>query len=273
MNRRLFIRQCSSLALASLPVSLGLAGKALARSPIPQPRPKPANAVAPATIVIDPGHGGVDPGAIGRSGIQEKHVVLEIAAALAQELAGLTQARIKLTRETDIFLSLEDRVAIAESLRADFFVSVHADSAPSADARGMSIYTLSDVASDNLSAALATRENSVDALGGINLRQVDRKVAKILIDLARRETLNQSITAQRRLIADLQDKTRLLERPARAANFAVLRSPSVPAVLVETGFLSNYQDEALLKAPGYRNQLAKIMAHAVADVVRRSVGA
>jgi N-acetylmuramoyl-L-alanine amidase len=274
MNRRAFIRHCSSLVLASALLSLESVRPALARPPYPIPVPPPSlkpGAKRQRTIVIDPGHGGVDPGAIGGAGTEEKHVVLNIAEDLAGELGRLTGAAVRLTREKDVFLPLEERVAFAQDLKADLFVSVHADSAPTPDARGLSVYTLSNTASDKLSAALATRENQVDTLYGVDLGKLDDKVASILFDLARRETLNQSIAVQHRLVADLGSKTRLLERPARSANFAVLRSPAVPAVLIETGFLSNGHDEALLRTPRYRRHLAGLIAHAVADCYAHTI--
>jgi N-acetylmuramoyl-L-alanine amidase len=266
MKRRALIKYFSSAALAPILLGSGLPRSARAYEPFPVPLPVPSPRLKAArTIVIDPGHGGVDPGAIGRSGVKEKHIVLAIGLAFAEELERLTGASVKLTRETDAFLPLEERVAIAQAHKADLFVSVHADSAPERVARGLSIYTLSEVASDKLAAALATSENRVDSLYGVNLNGMSKNVASILVDLARRETLNRSITLQRNLIAGLQGQTRLLERPARAANFAVLRSPEVPAMLIENGFLSNAQDEALLSTPKYRQRLASMLAHTLAN--------
>lgn len=262
MDRRAFIRQSSSFALGS---ALGLLGPSLAQAArrdrsIPLPKLKPGG-----TVVIDPGHGGVDPGAIGPSGTQEKNVVLPLAEAFAADLEALSGASVRMTREKDVFLSLTDRVAIAQSLDADLLISVHADSCPVADARGLSIYTLSEVASDKLSAALAVQENRVDMLRGLGLPHVDKNVASILFDLERRETLNRSRVLQRQLVDDLSSRTLLLEDPARSANFAVLRSPSVPAMLIETGFLSNAADESLLRTPRYRRRLASLLAHALTD--------
>jgi len=237
MKRRALIKYFSSAALAPILLGTGLSGRARANQPFPVPLPVPPPRLKAARcIVIDPGHGGIDPGAIGRSGVEEKHIVLAIGLAFAEELERLTGAKVHLTRENDRFLPLEERVQIAQGLKADLFVSVHADSAPERVARGLSIYTLSEHASDRLAAALATSENRVDSLYGVNLAGMSKSVASILVDLARRETLNRSITLQRDLIAGLEGRTRLLERPARAANFAVLRSPEVPAMLIENGF-------------------------------------
>jgi len=265
MNRRQFIERVSCCALGALCTALESGQALTASQPYPIPVPPP-RAKARRIIVVDPGHGGADPGTVGHSGIEEKFVVLAIAREFARELAHRTGATVRLTRERDVLLPLEDRIGVAQSLRADLFISVHADSCPEADARGLSIYTLSEVASDRLAAALAEHENRVDMLYDVNLRHVDKSAAPVLFDLARRETLNLSRGLQSRLIADLAGKTRLLEHPTRSANFAVLRSPSVPAMLIETGFLSNLQDDALLSSPHYRQDLAGLLARSVADV-------
>lgn len=219
-------------------------------------------------IVVDPGHGGADPGAIGHHhGLEEKHVVLDIARHCAADLARLTKASVHLTRTGDVFLPLERRVAIARAHKADFFVSVHADSAPAAAARGLSIYTLSQHASDRFSAAIARHENAVDAVYGVKLQKFDHAVASILFDMARRETLNISRTMQHYLLRDLGRKVRLLENPARHANFEVLRSPVIPGVLIESGFLSNRHDEAQLRSESYRRHLASQLAHSIRDAM------
>ncbi len=218
-------------------------------------------------IVVDPGHGGADPGAIGHGGLEEKHVVLDIARHCAADLAALTKASVHLTRTDDVFLPLENRVAIARAHKADFFVSIHADSAPAAAARGLSIYTLSQHASDRFSAALARHENAVDAVYGVKLRKFDHAVASILFDMARRETLNISRTMQHYLLRDLGRKVRLLENPARHANFEVLRSPVIPGVLIESGFLSNRHDEASCGPRHTRRRLASQLAHSIKDAM------
>ena len=219
------------------------------------------------TIIVDPGHGGVDPGAIGHKGLEEKHVVLDIAERCASDLATLTGASVHLTRRSDSFLTLEKRVAIAEAHKADMFISVHADSAPDPRARGLSIYTLSEHASDGLAAAIASRENAADSVYGAKLKKYGDTVASILYDMARRETLILSRRMQHRLLHDLGENVRLLENPGRHANFAVLRSPDVPAVLIETGFLSNAHDEVTLRSGRYRRRLGSRMAHALRDAL------
>ena len=224
-------------------------------------------------IVVDPGHGGDDPGAIGHGGLEEKHVVLDIARHCASKLAVLTGASVHLTRTSDVFLPLEKRVAIARAHKADFFVSIYADSAPNPQARGLSVYTLSEKASDRFSRALARHENAVDSVYGVKLQEFDRSVASILFDMARRETLNISRGVQHYLVRDLQHKVRLLENPARHANFAVLRSPVIPGVLIESGFLSNRHDEVALRSLSYRRHLALNLAHSIRDAMSKVLAA
>lgn len=256
MDRRTFIEKSSTGLLTFCLMSSFPLGAAFARSRRRRRTP---------VIVIDPGHGGIDPGAIGHGRLEEKHVVLDIAKHCASDLAVFTGASVHLTRTSDIFLTLEKRVAIARALRADFFMSIHADSAPSPEARGLSVYTLSEHASDRFSAALAKHENAVDSVYGVKLQKFDHAVTSILFDMARRETLNISRAMQDRLIHDLKSKVRLLENPARHANFAVLRSPVIPGALIESGFLSNRHDEAKLRSHTYRRHLATKLARSFTD--------
>jgi len=222
---------------------------------------------APRLLMIDPGHGGYDPGAIGRSGTQEKTVTLDIGRRMAEALAGQPEINARLTRDTDTFLPLQERVRISQSVHADFFISIHADSAPSKLARGLSAYTLSEHASDAFAKALATQENRVDAMGGVDLGQTDRDVAEILMDLTARRTRNTSQRARYEFVKSMGRSWRLLERPMRAANFAVLRAPEIPSILVETGFLSSPQDEALLRQPQQRQKIAQLMAQELAAIL------
>ncbi len=248
-----------TVSLSTLPHAFA----ATAEKPKPKPRPTPAS---PAIIVLDAGHGGKDPGAIGRSGTEEKHVTLAICQAIRSELAARGGIKAVLTRNADDFLPLPERVRLAHEANADFFVSIHADAAPSAYARGLSAYTLSDKASDAFSASLAKRENAVDAIYGVDLSHTDKDTAAILMDLARRHSHNASLTAQRRIVNGVGQKMRLLENPMRSANFAVLRSASVPSVLVETGFLTNRDDENVLRDPKARLRIAKVLADQLSGI-------
>ncbi len=220
----------------------------------------------PAVLVLDPGHGGHDPGAIGGSGTYEKDVVLAICRSIKQQLSGTRSIKVVLTRSEDEFLSLPRRVEIAHEADADLFVSIHADAAPTLAARGLSAYTRSERASDSFAGALAQRENAVDSLYGVDLRGTDKMTAAILLDLAKRHSHGASLTAKQRIVSGVRGKVMLLENPMRSANFAVLRSTMVPSVLVETGFLTNPKDEALLAEPRSRAVIAKSLADELAAI-------
>ncbi len=215
-------------------------------------------------IVIDPGHGGADPGAISVTGQKEKQVTLRAARALRKALERRGGYRVVLTRERDIFVRLRDRVAIARAENADLFLSLHADANPVSTVRGASVYTLSERASDSEAAALAERENKVDLIVGIDLSRESREVTNILIDLAQRETMNRSASLAGLVVRSLRHQTRLLKNTHRFAGFAVLKAPDVPSILVELGQLSNRKDDALLRRGDHLNALAGAMAEAVA---------
>lgn len=218
-------------------------------------------------IVIDAGHGGVDSGAVG-GGIMEKDVTLSVARALRKQLESTGRYRARLTRERDIFIKLAERTRMARRVDADLFISIHADSINGNGyaAQGASFYTISDRASDEQTARLATRENQADLLAGIELPEEDKDVAAILIDLAMRETVNQSKRFANNLVNAFSKKDiPTLPDPHRHAGFVVLKAPDVPSVLVEVGFLSN-PDEARKLADGtYRAQVANAIAIAVDD--------
>jgi N-acetylmuramoyl-L-alanine amidase len=269
--RRAFLRLGLGLPFLSAPLlfpSRLLAATALKPTEgfLPQkPESKPS---APRLIVLDPGHGGHDPGAIGRSGTKEKHVALDIARYMADALSGEQGITVRLTRERDEFLPLSERVRIGRETGADMFLSIHADSAPNSGARGLSAYTLSEKASDKFASMLAERENSADLIGGIKLPDNDKDVADILFDLAARHTRNTAQRVKVGFIKGIGRRWRLLEEPMRAANFAVLRSPDVPAMLVETGFLSNRRDEELLSKSVTRKKIADLMSQELAFLLR-----
>jgi N-acetylmuramoyl-L-alanine amidase len=215
------------------------------------------------TVVIDPGHGGVDPGAISPSGVLEKDVVLPVASEFARQLAATRRFRAVLTRSVDEFIPLRDRVARARAWRADLFLSIHADALPDAEMRGLSVFTLSAQASDREAAALAISENRADQVGGLNLSRQPREVGNILMDLTRRQTRNSSITLARNVVDQLAREVVLLDRPQRSADFAVLTAPDIPSALVELGCLSNPQEERLLQLRAYQQKLARGLVRAV----------
>jgi N-acetylmuramoyl-L-alanine amidase len=208
-------------------------------------------------IVLDPGHGGVDPGAIGIGGSHEKEITLAMAREIRRQLEATGKYRVQMTRDQDVFIRLRDRIAVARQYSADLFVSIHADSMGNRETRGASIYTLSENASDSEAAALAARENRADIIAGVDLSRESRDVTSILIDLAQRETSNHSISLARALVQEMGREVQLLPvNPHRFAGFAVLRAPDVPSVLIELGYLSNAQDEGQLNKPQYRQRVA-----------------
>lgn len=218
---------------------------------VPVPVDKPLAARKP-VVVIDAGHGGRDPGAIGVKGTHEKEVTLAYARALRDALLRTGRYDVVLTRDSDTYIMLRERLAMGRRAKGDIFISLHADAAENHATRGLSVYTLSETASDAEAAALATRENKVDLIYGMNLSSENPDVTEILIDLAQRETKNKSSKLANILVENVSKKVQLLRNPHRYAGFAVLKAPDVPSVLVEIGFLSNRKDEALITSSNYR---------------------
>lgn len=220
--------------------------KPISTTDTPVPPTTPAAPAKKPLIVIDAGHGGQDPGAIGIRKTYEKLITLTYAKTLRDALLRSGKYRVMLTRDNDHFIMLGERVNIARKAKADVFISLHADSNPRKDARGLSVYTLSETASDDEAAALAEQENKSDIIGGMDLATTDEDVASILIDLAQRETMNKSSILADHLVDSMHKKITLLPKPHRFAGFRVLKAPDVTSVLIEIGFLSNPQDEQLL---------------------------
>lgn len=223
------------------------------------------NVAPPAPLVmLDPGHGGKDPGAIGYAGTYEKHIAIAAATELQTRLIRSGRYRCLLTRDTDRFIPLEDRVAIAQGRAASLFVSMHADAIASSHAvRGASVYTLSDTASDVQTAQLAMRENSADRFAGPHFQTTSPEVQRILASLVRQETRAGSTHMAQDVVASLRPQIGLLPNPARHAAFVVLKAPDIPSVLVEMGFMSNPQDEALLKTAAHRARITAAMQLAI----------
>ena len=215
------------------------------------------------TVVIDPGHGGIDPGAISPNGVYEKDIVLPTASEFARQLAATRRYRVVLTRSVDEFIPLRDRVARARAWKADLFLSIHADALPDTEMRGLSVFTLSSQASDREAAALAISENRADLVGGVNLSRQPREVGNILMDLARRQTGNLSIALARKIVDQLAREVVLLDRPQRSADFAVLTAADIPSALVELGCLSNPREERLLQQRAYQQKLARGLVRAI----------
>jgi N-acetylmuramoyl-L-alanine amidase len=215
-------------------------------------------------IVLDPGHGGVDPGAIGVSGNYEKVLTLAMAKELARQLTATGRYKVVLTRDDDRFMALRDRVAFARSAGAELFISIHADSHNDSDTRGASVYTLSDTGSDREASLLAQKENKADVIAGLDLGRQDPSVQSILIDLAQRETINRSRVFAGLLVHEMTSgKIGMVQGPSRSAGFAVLTATDVPAALIELGYLSNAGEESLLRSAGYEQRMAKTMVRAI----------
>ena len=217
------------------------------------------------TIVIDPGHGGMDPGAVSKKKTKEKDVVFAFAVALREALQINQNYKVILTRESDKFLSLEQRVRIAHENKADLFIALHADTVTDADVRGTTLYTVSDKATDAEAEALAQKENRADVIVGMDLANQSKAVSDVLINLAQRESKNQAMFFSKKAVTNLKSFVRFTGKPVRSAAFVVLKSPDVPSVLAELGYLSNVEDEALLISPEWRGRTAEAMAKAVDD--------
>jgi N-acetylmuramoyl-L-alanine amidase len=216
-------------------------------------------------IALDPGHGGVDPGAISPHRIYEKDITLAAVRELARQLDATGRYRTVLTRRGDKFVPLAKRVARARASRAALFLSIHADALPDSAMRGLSVYTLSKEASDRATAALVIRENKDDFIAGLHLSHQPREIGAILVDLARRQTNNLSLALARAIVEELGRAVPLLEKPHRAAGFAVLSAPDLPSALVELGCLSNPEDEKLLRQRVYQQRLANGLVRAIDD--------
>lgn len=237
------------------------------------PLPQIAGRAGRPLVVIDAGHGGHDPGAVaGPSGTREKDVTLAMARAIRDELLRGGRVRVALTRSDDSFLILQERAEIARALRADLFVSVHADAARVDDAAGATVYTLSEVASNERAAQLATRENRADIVNGVNLNRTDAGISSILIDLAQRETIAASARFANLL---KRESLGLPFRPDfhQMAGFAVLKAPDTPAVLLEVGYITNPAERERITSPGGRMAVARTIRRA-ADIffARRLAG-
>ena len=232
---------------------------------IPVPKQKPDIKVGSRkpVIVIDPGHGGVDPGAIGVSGTYEKSITLAAARQLKSRLEATGKYKAILTRNRDVSLRLRNRILVARRAGADIFVSLHADSIGNRNIRGLSVYTLSENASDKEAAALADRENKADLIIGMDLSNESSDVLNILIDLAQRESLNRAARLAAHLITQLRRVVNLLRNTHRFAGFTVLKAPDIPSVLVEMGYLSNRADEKALLQPSYRAKLVSSIVQAL----------
>ncbi len=231
----------------------------------------PADASRP-LVVIDPGHGGHDPGAV-QGRIREKDVTLAIARAIRDDLLDRGGIRVAMTRDDDRFLLLGERSAIARRLGADLFISVHADSAESAAARGASVYVLSQRGSSEAAARFAARENSADLVNGVSHEGRSDAVSTILLDLSQSETVGRSSEMAGLVLRELRDQAKLHTDTVQSAAFAVLKAPDVPSVLFETGYISNQEDAEFLASAKGRRLISDAASRAIRAYFARQTGA
>jgi len=251
-----------------------------AAEPALLPLRKPASPTAPApapegkgkkyTIVIDAGHGGEDPGAIAKDGTYEKHITLAAARALKAKLEETGRYRVVLSRSQDVYIRLRDRVDLARKAQGDLFISLHADKIDRPSVTGASIYTLSEKASDAETERLAVQENNAGVVAGVDLSEETAEVADILLDLAMREKMNESNLLAKYVEEGLRrKKVRLLPNSHRAAGFAVLKAPDIPALLIEMGFLSNADEAKLLNSSAFRDKLSDALLEGIDAYFRK----
>lgn len=267
VTRRLLLRRfttgASVFGTFLLPPTLHDAMAAKSRRAEPGPARDTKSAKPVPLVMLDPGHGGKDPGAIGVSGTYEKQVALATALELKRQLEAGGRYRVELTRTRDVFIPLDGRVEHAQRRGAALFVSMHADALSDHSVRGASVYTLAPTASDAQTAALARTENSADRFIGRQWQTASPEVSHILASLVRQETRTGSVRIARNLVGSLDQDLPMLQNPDRHAGFVVLKAADIPSVLVEMGFMSNPRDEAALRKPDHRRMVAQAMHRAV----------
>ena len=241
-------------------------------APVAQAIPDPKELPAPAkykrliTIAIDPGHGGEDPGAIGAAGSREKNVVLAIAKRLKDKIEGEAYMRPFLTRDGDYFVPLHVRVQKARRVEADLFVSIHADAFIERNAKGASVFALSQMGASSTAARwMANKENASDLIGGINIKTQDRQVANLLLDMSTTAQIKDSLQVGNSILKQIGGFAPLHKGKVEQASFAVLKAPDIPSILVETAFISNPQEEARLNDDGYQDRIAEAILRGIKD--------
>ncbi len=231
----------------------------VARSnPRVEPAPAPGSALnRMITIALDPGHGGEDPGAIGRGGSREKDVVLAIARRLKAKIEEQPNMRVMLTRDADYFVPLPVRVQKARKVQADLFISIHSDAFVEPTARGSSVFVLSEKGATSTAARwLANKENAADLIGGVNIKAQDRQLASVLLDLSTTAQISDSLKLGRAVLGEIGGINKLHKGAVEQAGFAVLKAPDIPSILIETAFISNPEEEAKLTDDAYQDQMA-----------------
>jgi N-acetylmuramoyl-L-alanine amidase len=225
---------------------------------------KPVTLTRMVTIALDPGHGGEDPGAVGRGGSYEKNVVLSIARRLKSRLEQQPNIRVMLTRDGDYFVPLHVRVQKARKVQADLFVSIHADAFIEPTARGSSVFALSEKGASSTAARwLANKENAADLIGGVNLRNKNQQLASVLLDLSTTAQINDSMKLAKSVLGEIGHINRLHKAQVEQAGFAVLKAPDIPSILVETAFISNPEEEAKLTDEVYQDKMADALMRGI----------
>ena len=236
----------------------------------PPPASQPATTAAPGRsgrlyiIALDPGHGGEDPGAVGPSGTREKDVVLSIGKLLRDQINAQADMRAFMTRDSDFFVPLAERVQKARSVKADLFISIHADAFTNRSAKGASVFALSERGASSTTASwLANTQNQSDLIGGVGVRARDRQTAGILLSMSTAAQIKDSLKLGKLVVKELSSFAHMHKNTVEQAGFAVLKAPDIPSILVETAFISNPEEEKLLRSAAYQKQLAQAMMRAI----------
>jgi len=255
-----------------LPTNPPIASKPTA-PPEPPAMAAPTPSSRPVLVALDPGHGGEDPGAIGPRGTREKDVVLSIARRLKKLIDAQPNMRAYLTRDNDYFVPLHVRVQKARRVKADLFISIHADAWIKPSARGSSIYALSQNGATSTTARLlAQKENNADLIGGVNLGSHNKQVAKVLLELSTTAQINDSMKVGGNVLSEIGKINRLHKKSVERAGFAVLKAPDIPSILVETAFISNPEEERLLRSSSHQDRIAQAMLTGITGYFASSPG-
>jgi len=255
-----------------LPTNPPIASKPTA-PPEPPAMAAPTPSSRPVLVALDPGHGGEDPGAIGPRGTREKDVVLSIARRLKKLIDAQPNMRAYLTRDNDYFVPLHVRVQKARRVKADLFISIHADAWIKPSARGSSIYALSQNGATSTTARLlAQKENNADLIGGVNLGSHNKQVAKVLLELSTTAQINDSMKVGGNVLFEIGKINRLHKKSVERAGFAVLKAPDIPSILVETAFISNPEEERLLRSSSHQDRIAQAMLTGITGYFASSPG-
>ena len=267
-NPRSFVLKPTGNSGYRLVVDLHKNGKAVAPAPVitaEEAKQKKRDVI----VAIDAGHGGKDPGAVGKRGTREKDVVLKVARKLKSEIDRQQGMKAVMIRDRDTFMPLRDRIKKARNYKADLFISIHADASPDKRVGGSSVYVLSkNGATSELARWMAKKENSADLVGGVTLSDKDDQLASVLLELSQDHTIEESMDVADDLLASLQSVNKLRSRRIEQAGFAVLKSPDIPSVLVETAFISNPSEEKRLRTSAYQDKIARALMKGVRTYFR-----